>query len=389
MENLPPRTQLLGQFVDEYKKGLLLIPKFQRDNIWNASRKKQWSETVRGKGIIPSFIVYQIKGQGAFYLCDGYQRLCTTLEILNYPSEYGFISVDDVSAHLYTVSVCIQPTYFDSQDEAYKWFRLINSQGVTLSPSELLKGELVNDSCPLGSRAFEEAEEWIRPSLFNVCNGKKKGENIRIYGNRRKRAAFALFYQFTSQSKTSSFWDYADKEVKEGGIALETLLAGLLNTMTPSQMDDAVSAFTRHIENYTAVIRTFVDEITPKSPISPGLYYHLMHFTIYAKNNNIRAAKVLEVLKFLLRNSQRFTARINYSSGDELFSITLATDTLTNLWKVLERNGIELERPNRNRKAALMPGYDQSHKLPFAHYGENETIPEPSVINRSRGANPI
>lgn len=62
----------------------------------------------------------------------------------------------------------------------------------------------------------------------------------------------------------------------------------------------------------------------------------------------------------------------------------MPTSELNELCKVCEttlpeKNNIRVHRPR------LKTGYDNSHIEPISEYGEGETIPEPSALNRSRG----
>ena len=387
------QTATLKMLVDEYDNGLLQVPNFQRDHVWDDSRKKGWARSIREGTTIPVFFVYNIKNSSVYYLADGCQRLYTTMEILSEYDRYGFSSFEEVETFISRDPISIARMSCDTDKEGYQIFVDLNSKGTFATPSEVYKGVMVGNapSSPI-AQLYGDINPLMRERLSVIT--KQPVRPTRKQRNLEIRSNLALFLQYSSGMKDRNFWDVASNDILRQ-TPVETALLAFLEGKNREEIEKMISSFLSFISQSVQLIRQCVDEKYNNQVghiLSNGFTRHLLHFCVYCRNTKFRTEDKVRYIEGVLKASNG-NSRLNFQNDDGVIElmVTANTDDLSHTGLICRHLGIPWDEfiEARKRNGYIQRGLDDSHFEPFSSAGNGETFPEPASLNRARGANPV
>lgn len=390
----------LLHIVEDFETQRLLKPSFQREFVWTKQKVQGWAlsiENDKAIGVMVTYQLYEIKDSRKVatshaYLADGFQRLQATRKLLDDPLAYGWnVSKKEARERIRNFSMTVQHRHYESDSEALAAFQALNS-GTQVTPYEYYKGDLtlhpvavvIQERVP---GVLTKYEEEIFPS------GERQRERIQ----KRARDAYALFHRFVT-GDTRSKYDNIGSTVVNPNKAykqIEPLLVKYIDTNDKSLSDinREIDQFERQIDNWRAEMRVIFPEV-PQKTMSPTLWRYLAHLYIYCITKNIKHEKYIRfvhLVKDSLADYRSFQSRFDVEDQKgEKITITLQLGGI-HAHNMLERAfNFKLEPRERRRKnMKTAPGWHESHKLPFAKYGNGETFAEPARRNLARGAKPL
>lgn len=403
LSNVGESITSLFEIANQYKRGLLKKPVHQRDYVWTDDKKRGWiSRIMNGLKPVGIILTYQLlTGDPSKYLNDGFQRLQTTIELLDNPNKYGY-SDKDVEFALLSCNMPIQHRHYKSHDEALIDFQQINL-GTHLTPYEHCKGILTYMS------NWETVDKMFERVFIEMLqNGARvvaqKRDSKREQEHKMRRSNYALVLRFLRNDKVIARNEY--KFVRVGQVTgadvankkvIEWKLREFLETKTLDEIKSGIELFISHVERETALIETIWFEKLAKergSGLSITFYRWLIEASIWRRNNNIPINLwekfVLEIIKSSNGSGQVYKKDLN---GNLEYTWTLGLGTIENIYTLAEQSaGINFRDNDIGKRKASKTlskkGYDNSHVLPFSEYGNGETFLEPASINRARGAKP-
>jgi hypothetical protein len=167
--NYPADTTLKG-FYDQWKTGQLIIPKFQRNYVWDVKRASKLIESFLLGLPVPNVFLYKKKNEPGFLIIDGQQRITSIVRFIDehfddkkfrlrsVSSKYEGLSFSDLADNIRfqlenTVlrAIIIQQLSPNDDTSIYKIFERLNTGGVNLNPMEVRQ-----------SLAFEPFVDMIR-----------------------------------------------------------------------------------------------------------------------------------------------------------------------------------------------------------------------------------
>jgi len=135
--NVRPDKDRLINVLNDVKKGKIVVPKFQRDIVWNVKQRLDLFDSISKGFPIGSLLFWNpekddfgfnqkigpytldLNTKKYSYIIDGYQRITTLFSALNNPLEYGNDKVDKTILDDYIV-------YYSLEDEEF--FHLIKTR---------------------------------------------------------------------------------------------------------------------------------------------------------------------------------------------------------------------------------------------------------------------
>lgn len=385
------------EILADYRDQRLLIPEHQRDSDgWDEDKRGKYIKRLRDSesGSHPpgSFATYQVVKSGddpsPIFLNDGYQRLSTLAALRANPAQFGMD--EDGARLLLDQLISVQHRHYPSHDDAMRDFQMINN-GTRLTPLELCAGvlklmdgykdhwEQILDDV---HRAVESSEARVRPRT-----GRKRAERLQVH--KRRRHTLALFYRFLiKETKPCHYPDVAAAEVQkylDRREVIEWRLRKALEERGPEEARRCQELFRQFVDRETALLEQCLREVFPQGvALAPVTHRWLMDLGVWCRNNQTPVPSHVQFVKKLL---QATGGRATFVR-DGRVAATLSLCHLGLLPQLAEVAGMPdfCEKKRRQRRPALLPGYDHSHDEPFVINGEGSTSPEPASLNRSRGA---
>lgn len=398
------KTGSLYELVSKFRRGLIIKPPHQREMVWTRETKEGWINRLRAQlkpvGVI---LTYQIDNgePSPIFLNDGYQRVSTTLEYLANPELYGDTPE---MAETYTVA-CEMPQqhrHYVSHDGALFDFQQINL-GTSLTPMEFCKGILTN--IPNYQVIWEPILDDFHRTMAEQY---KKLERDRPSKNREVlhkylRHNLLMITRFLSKSPQLDL-KYGDNiararisssDTKNQDMVVEWQLRKVLENTPYEEIKDEINKLKRIIASETSLIEAIWYKQL-KNPMGYGIsitvYRWLLELSLWKRTTGASTDKWAEFIPDFLKycnGKSRFQIK---NVHGELVPHTLRIGKLSSLLSVcraLDSDFYQPQYPKRKKSPRLKEGYDNSHLLNVSDYGEGETIPEPSILNRARGAKPM
>jgi len=395
----------LYELVMEFDVGEIRKPRHQRDKVWGQSKRDDWIERIKNKKLgapIGVIVTYQLNdgSPSPRWLNDGYQRVSATLEYLANPLRHN----DSESKAIKVVKATRIPKqhrHYENHDDALKDFQNIN-KGTSLTPYEYYHGVLAymdhyDNLWEEFIKRIHSVIQKYKSSFVNRRGGRRTGrdtEHIHL------RDDYAIFLRFAKREK--GFINYKVSSTKIAKVDIRKIVEGnlreLLKGSNIDEMNKVLNNLERLVDGQTALIRDiWVNKLNEDVGTSSNLslYRWLLHCAIWKTNNNIPHDPWELFLEKALHYSNGTTSFPQVSNGKTLRGGSANTGSLSDLRKIARIIDVdifiyydgEIKRINKSNKN--LPGIDESHVLPFADYGEGETVPEPSLRNRSRGKAPM
>lgn len=383
----------LSVLIDEYEKGLLRIPQFQRLDVWDKMRKVGWSRAIKARVTIPAFFKYDIEGKGIYYLADGCQRLYTTLQILQSPEEYGFVTFEEVDFHISNCDISIVEMSCKSHDQGYQHFVSLNSKGTILMPMDVHKGKLVSENALAPSNwIYGNINHWMRERMSIIVRRPNKPKSKAL--NAEIRSNLALLLQYLSKTDKRTFWNVASLSDSSNETPVEQLLAEFIAQMGRDEIEDQIGYFLDFISQSVQLIKAAIAKKNGKEghAISPGLARHLLHFCVYCRNTKFPNKDKIAYVEGIINVSSTGNARLvlQDKNGVIIDSPNIQSDSLSKTGQLCEFLGINWEKKDtRKSHSALLKGMENSHFEAFSKVGNGETFPEAAPYNRMRGTNSV
>lgn len=382
------RVQMFS-IVEKLKNKEIIIPEFQRDFVWDKKKITSWGNTIirnRAKGVI---VTYQVPPSGTTYVADGRQRIEATEKFLNNPKLYGF-SFDNKQAEIYVKNfeVTIQHDHYENHWEALIDFQRMNS-GSNLTPNEFYKGLLTLD--PIGKIIYTRA-----PEIIDRYERKYFGKVNRSNEAKLVRNAITTFWQYSENVKSAVIGNAGTNRCAWDSNINEVIVANWIKdkSISTEEVEEYLSNFEQFVSMH---FKTF-DEILIKlnstnKYVSPLLSRHLLNANIWRRNTSrpveMYRDYVMAVLK-LMGKMNTFSSRFILPGKDGVeYPITFHYDKMSDVKQICETLDLPFWAYKKPNNYKVQPGCDVSHALPFSKYMDEQTVIEPSQINRSRGANSI
>lgn len=175
----PSDTTLKG-YLEQWNKGQLFIPEFQRDYVWDQTRASKLIESfLLGLPVPPTFL-YKPADAKAFWIIDGQQRIRSLVDYQKgvfgevkfrlkgvdprwVGKTFEELSEEEQFSLETTVlrSVVIQQTHPADHSSIYQIFERLNTGGVRLSPMEVRQCVYSSDFL-VRIKTLNENAEWRR-----------------------------------------------------------------------------------------------------------------------------------------------------------------------------------------------------------------------------------
>jgi len=153
--NYPADTTLKG-FHDQWRSNQLIVPKFQRDYVWDVKRASKLIESFLLGLPVPNVFLYKKKSEPGYLIIDGQQRLTSIVRFLSEDfddKKFRLRGVskkfegkclsdleEDIKFQLENTvlrAIIIQQLTPNDDTSIYKIFERLNTGGVNLNPMEV------------------------------------------------------------------------------------------------------------------------------------------------------------------------------------------------------------------------------------------------------------
>ena len=151
----PADTTLKG-YLDQWNNGQLIIPRFQREFVWDQTRASKLIESFMLGLPVPPVFLYKPASTKNFWIIDGHQRIVSIINFLKgifLESKFRLKGVDDrwlgktfldlTESERFSLettvlrAVVIQQTNPKDHSSIYRIFERLNTGGVRLNPMEV------------------------------------------------------------------------------------------------------------------------------------------------------------------------------------------------------------------------------------------------------------
>jgi len=397
-------TSDLYAIYENYNNKHWLTPRWQRGDVWNKRKKKDFKETIMNKAEVGDhlpgvFVIFNLKGNKQLYISDGLQR---TINAKNIYKELSKTSITYAKQMLKHIAVSVQHFEYINEKEARKDFVNLN-QGTSFTNYE--QGRTILCDLP----DFDKWEKHVFDVLDMAMDGNAKRLGLKISSSRcksdkLKRDNMALLLRYLIKDKEANSYrcsckltnsDFNDANI---GKLIESRLVKCFSEMDISEAKKTIHEFNRFVDAEIALIETVWEEIDKKEwhstvqTVTDATWRWLLACAIYRRNNNIPRPAHKEFLKAILIATK---GRSSVSSKDNKV-ITYKLSDLSMLGGIQEHTKAYLDKAvgyrggkRGRRKTQLKSGYDDAHKKALAIHGEGDTEPAPASDNRSLGVNYI
>lgn len=380
----------LSQIVEMIEKNEILIPKFQREFCWKPDKISSWGQTVINGDAVGCIVTYQVRGFGPIYIADGLQRATATKKLLDDLSLLkANMDREQFRKHVEACSVTVQHRYYETHEEALEAFQALN-MGTVATPYEYYRGELALN--PIGDRVYKE----IPGILIAVDRSFFREPRERLLPQKLKRDAFALFYQYASETQQVDFAGIGASKISPHDIPIERKLLSYLTDMkiTDNLLDQRTRSFSTFLDQHTAELKTVLGEIgQANKQFSPTLFRNLIHWNLWRKNTKRESAVYWRFVRQLLEHlapQASFASRIELPNTNPVDVVTLRFGSSKGLDDMSKAFGVPFYQKQQRKKSVFAaPGFHESHIDPFSKHGNGQTFIESASRNLARGAKSI
>lgn len=402
---------------NRYSKNKLILPDWQREFVWDKQREEGWyndlddmcfSKMDKDHDIPGVLMTFSVKGEeGVKYLNDGGNRTLCTTRYIQHKLKDGVTRniVEEAMSHVY---VSLQEWEYTQANFAFLDFIRAN-QGVLGTPKEIGQGILATklpDYKTYWKSFFLKLENAVNCRLHRMGCKLPNGASKRTAIHKNIRDNYGMFVRFVSKDKARSKYDSGvtgirveiqDNDLKPNQ-SVECKLVNAIKNMSFDEVEREFDKFCNFLDCEVALYQKVWNDIFKDghslSP-SPTHLRWVFHLAIWRKNNGIQVDKYVQFLSNLISRTQGKTAVYDLpnKTGNRLkahANLGLSNlGILTQVERLLDVENI-FDIPKRRRTIYnTSSGYDESHIVPFATNGNGDTFSEPSVLNKSRGPNPV
>lgn len=387
-------------------KGRIAYPPHQRGQAWTKRKIDDWIADVRAHQPMDGVIMtYTLKGDedGVRYLNDGGQRMRATLRYYHNPEAYHD-TPEIAETVLLETYVTVQHRVCEDWNEAYKRFVRIN-YGTNMTAFEAATGIFTRlPGYEAHWRLFLEKVHTVIQTCVTRMTGRSTMHSRKAL-HKLWRDDYGMLFRFLTNDAAlanynTSKAELTPSEILTGSSLIEHKLARTIEAIGFAAANSELARFERALHEETAIIESlwwrFQDEHDmPRSlPMAIALARWMLSVGIYRRVVNINLDKYQDFLWRVICNTEGGSQVADPASPRNKVPLKLgdgnrivAVGAIVGLSIVSEngRNSRERGQP----RPALLPGHEHSHILPVSTHGEGPTIPEPAVLNRKRGAQPM
>lgn len=376
------------QLLEEIKSEKLQVPKFQRGYVWSKEKLKGWAETIISGMAIGVIVTYQLKGGSPKFIADGLQRLTATARFLENPKEYGFdFGPEQAMVYCESFMIPVQNRVYNGHPDAMIAFHNLNA-GTSLTPLEYYRGLLKTDT--KGTIIFDKIPNIIFSAEYPLVSGKKPGRDAL---SKLTRDALALFFQYLSETTQIFFWHVEKQKIRPVKDSLELKILNHIKNMSQDEIDKKISSFEQFINEHIKEISAIIQETEQAGKLmSRTVIRFLLHTAIWRKNAKKSGDLYLRFVRRFIEIQipyRTFSSRFSLPDTDPVQIISISIGSLQHLKKLSTALDVPLYEGYKRKPRETARGYHNSHVVPLSKHGEGETIIEPGLRNRVRGAQPI
>lgn len=392
------------EHVEDYTRGILAEPDYQREFVWDIDRQKALIAKVLRNRFVPAAITtYTIGEHKTVFLEDGKQRLTTLSRARQHPADFG-LTADDVDA-LMESAVSVHRYVWDNHDEAMRDFQALNSQGTGLTPYELYRGEIEKtDNGKYLYPAVRQAVAEISARVSGIPVSKSKAMDMTNTKNRKRagqlsRGALGLFYMWlTGKTGGKTETQILNSKISPNVTPIEVKTFEAIKDMSRKELENKVKHFCDYLEKLAALIQEIVYRRGPvqaKKKWDEQTVRAIFVAGVHVKNRkDLHLEDFIAAVEWYLdrcQNKDKWCSR--FSSADESgveSSVRMSQGNLSWLQIAAKHAGPNLIKKRNAEVKGVEPksGFHRSHKKPVG-IGDGETIPESGLINMSRGRQPL
>lgn len=396
------------------------IPPHQRKWRWTTEKKRLYISRVKQASasaeLLPGcietyqFVDYTTAGTiptSGVFLNDGVQRISTALDYYKNPNKYGD-SPQEAEETLAAVKYTTHHRHYQKHIEAVRDFWFVN-YGLNPTPYEQCNGLLSYMGDSEGDDAkwgtfFSSLHEVIRTSQHMVVRSGKKGTKAQ---HRFYRDDYGLFYRFIVGDRESVSYNTSANQIEIGQM-LPTESVGsegkrkvielyLREELLRIGIDESVrflDLFRTFINRETALLADVLIKVHGSigEAVTDTFYRWVLAVAIWRRNQKKSELTIPvweDFLTKLIINSGGSTTVKNEEKGIKAFLGLSRVDSVGRVCLAIDSDMYERAGKVRRNRRPILPGFDNSHVLPFATNGEGPTFPEPASRNRSRGSSPV
>lgn len=398
------------------------IPPHQRKWRWTAEKKRLYISRVKQASVcaelLPGcietyqFVDYTTTGvipTSGIFLNDGVQRISTAIDYYKNPSKYGD-SPQDAEETLAAVKYTTHHRHYQKHFEAVRDFWFVN-YGLNPTPYEQCNGLLsyMGDSEGDDTKwdaLFSSLHEIVKTSRHVVVRSGKRNDAAH---HRFYRDDYGLFYRFivgdresisynTSTGKIEIGQMLSDESVgSEGKRKRKVIELYLRDELLRIGIDESVhllDLFRTFINRETALLADVLVKVNGRigEAVTDTFYRWVLAVAIWRRNQKKSELTISVWEDFLIKliiNSGGSTTVKNEEKGIKAFLGLNRVDSVGRVCLAIDSDMYDRAGKVRRNRRPILPGFDNSHVLPFATNGEGPTFPEPSSRNRSRGSSPV
>lgn len=398
---LEPATneiESMWSIVESYRRNFYLKPPHQRERVWDQDKVLGWISRLQNRRSQPVGVIvtYQIdEGKPSpIYINDGFQRISATVEYLDNPSRFG----DTPNEAEQITRACKMPRQhriYATQDEALLDFQQLNL-GTALTALEFCRGVLTYMPRYLEWEVVLKDLHAILPAAESRVSS-RRFKLSRENEHKNLRLNFAMLHRFLSGSAELIDYNVSAQQIKPreitGKTVIEWQLRNILVSKDIADVQSALAKLSNLVDRETALMEEIWFGQMKKQRgqgLSPTLYRWLIDVAIWRRNAKIPQAVWEDFVSKVLVTSDGRSQIVHFG---EQSRYTLNLARITTLKGVCRIVGSDMHdyRPTKRKPALinLRDGFDESHMLPFAQYGNGETVAESAGRNRARGSRPI
>lgn len=392
------------EVVEDYERGTLAEPHYQREFVWDILRQKALVAKILRNRFVPAAVtIYTIDEHPTTFLEDGKQRITTLSLARKNPADFD-LTPSDVDA-LMESELSVHKYVWGSHDEAMHDFQALNSQGTGLIPYELYRGEIEKtDNGKYLYPAVRQAVAEISSRISGIPVSKSKVVDMTNTKNRKRagqlaRGALGLFYMWltgkTAGKKETQIFNAAIRP-NITPIEVKTFLA--IKDMTRKELEQKVRNFCDYLEKLSATVQEIVYKrgmVQTKKKWDEQAVRAIFAAGIHVKNRKDLHLEDFEaaVTWYLdkCENKSKWCSRF-YSADSAGIEKLVRMSQLNLSWlqTAADHGGPNLIAKRRPEVAGVEPkaGFHKSHKSPIGT-GDGSTVPENALSNMSRGRQPM
>ncbi len=393
----------LFDVVMEFERKMLLKPAHQREFVWESAKVQAWIDRLAiatqdwARKPVGAIVTYQINDgkPSPRFINDGSQRIMATARVLQDPASYGY-TYEQVEEILRAISIPVQHRWYKNEDDALVDFQLLN-MGTSLTPREMCKGILTNHPAyrDVWNGLFQRVHEAMQ-SLSGGLIRNNRNEN-RELNHKFERHDLSLIVRWFADGTLTDHREVASSKLRKEQLdakqTVENQLRDVCSNRPSEELRREIELLIRHIERQVALYRVVWDEVRQSAvgaALSVTAFRWLLDISIWARKNNISTTDWEAFVRDLLAFTQG-TAVVQDKNNTRTRA-TLALGSVSKLKTVCRIINSDLyvgKLPRKRENKPVLPGFDNSHEVPFVTHGNGPTVIEPASRNRARGAKPI